>query len=98
MNKMTKDEVLDFISKDSGVAKITCNVVLAALSRLITIATGTDQAVPLTGLGSFQPVVHKARIGRNPRTGASINVPEKRSIKFKVSKSVKESAKVIPEV
>jgi DNA-binding protein HU-beta len=43
------------------------------------------------GLGKLVRVERKARLGRNPATGATINIPAKKVVKFRVSKSVKDA-------
>ena len=43
----------------------------------------------LPGLGKLVLVNRKARIGRNPATGESINIPAKRVVKFRVAKAAK---------
>jgi len=43
------------------------------------------------GLGKLVRVERKARMGRNPATGESIQIPAKKVVKFRVSKSVKDA-------
>jgi DNA-binding protein HU-beta len=47
--------------------------------------------VTFSGFGSFEVKTRKARKGRNPKTGAVINIPKKKRIKFNPSKSFKDS-------
>jgi DNA-binding protein HU-beta len=42
-------------------------------------------------LGKLVLVNRKARIGRNPATGAQINIPAKRVVKFRVAKAAKDA-------
>jgi DNA-binding protein HU-beta len=48
-------------------------------------------AFVLPGLGKLVRVDRKARIGRNPATGETINIPAKKVVKFRVAKAVKDS-------
>ena len=46
------------------------------------------KAVSITHFGTFKPVNRRARKGRNPRTGAEIDIPERTAVTFKASKSL----------
>ena len=45
----------------------------------------------LPGVGKLVLVNRKARVGRNPSTGATINIPAKRVVKFRVAKAAKDA-------
>ena len=45
----------------------------------------------IPGLGRLVRVERKARVGRNPATGAAINIPAKKVVRFRVAKSVKDA-------
>ena len=47
-----------------------------------------DEGVELRGFGTFRTNIQKASIRRNPKTGAKVNVPKKRVIKWKLSKDL----------
>ena len=47
-----------------------------------------DEGVELRGFGTFRTSVQKASIRRNPKTGTKVNVPKKRTIKWKMSKDL----------
>ncbi len=46
------------------------------------------ERVELRGFGTWSPNLQKARISRNPKTGEKVNTPEKKTIKFKMSKDL----------
>ena len=46
---------------------------------------------PVPGLGKLVLVDRKARVGRNPATGAAIQIPAKRVVKFRVAKAAKDA-------
>lgn len=50
-----------------------------------------DQKVTIVGFGSFERNVRSARKGRNPATGAEIDIPEKAVPAFKAGKMFKDS-------
>ena len=53
---------------------------------------GAGDAVRVPGLGSFVVRERAARTGRNPQTGAEIQIPASRSVGFKAAKSLKDAA------
>ena len=48
--------------------------------------------IEIRGFGSFSVTHRAARIGRNPRTGESVAIPETRTVRFKPGKALRESA------
>ena len=71
--------------------------VVNALFNAMVEALGTGQRIEVRGFGSFSLVLHPARMGRNPRTGETVSVPKKHSIRFKagleLAQRVNDSAK-----
>ena len=57
-------------------------VVLAEIERAVSEGT----AVTLKGFGTFKPKHQKARVGRNPRTGEAVEIPERTVLGFTASK------------
>ena len=47
-----------------------------------------DEAIEIRGWGRIKTVVRKARVGRNPKSFESIQIPEKKAIKWKMSKTL----------
>ena len=45
-----------------------------------------DEAIEIRGWGKIKTVVRKARMGRNPKNSASVQIPQKKAIKWKMSK------------
>ena len=64
-------------------------------SRPLTLLTGADKnaknTFTLPGLGKLVLVNRKARIGRNPATGETIQIKAKRVVKFRVAKAAKDA-------
>jgi integration host factor subunit beta len=56
----------------------------------ITASLARGKRIELRGLGTFSIKVHKARTGRNPRTGALVPVPKRAHPHFKTGKEMKE--------
>ncbi|WP_347279253.1 HU family DNA-binding protein [Plasticicumulans sp.] len=54
----------------------------------LAVALASGYAVRIPGLGTFEPVRRKARLGRNPQSGEPVQIPEKHSVKFKAAKEL----------
>jgi len=52
---------------------------------------GKDGKITLTGFGTFEKVLRKARTGRNPKTGEAIEIKAGNVVKFKPGKQLKDS-------
>jgi DNA-binding protein HU-beta len=57
----------------------------------IVAALKQDKTVRLTDFGSFHVSLHEARIGRNPRTGATIEIAASKVLRFRAAKRLKEA-------
>ena len=64
----------------------------AAVAELVAMACkGAKDGFKIPGLGKLVLVNRKARMGRNPATGAAIKIPAKRVVKFRVAKACKDA-------
>lgn len=89
---MTKTELVERIKDRAGFAsKASAAGALDAILEVIqdTLADGDD--VTFTGFGSFKVVERAARTGRNPQTGAAIEIPSAKVIKFTPGKFLKDA-------
>jgi len=81
----------DHIKKIAEEAEITKSQAAAAVASLIdgvTKSVKKGQRVTLVGFGTFYSSKRKARIGRNPQTGASIQIKAKKLVRFKAGKEL----------
>ena len=79
---MNKGELIDELEKHLGSKKAAADAVQGVLDVIIrTVARG--EKVGITGFGTFEKVLRAARIGRNPRTGASVKIKKTAVPKFK---------------
>jgi DNA-binding protein HU-beta len=62
--------------------------VLDELVDVVTQAMKSGDEVRLLGFGTFKVKTRAARTGRNPQTGETMNIPEKKVISFKASKTI----------
>jgi DNA-binding protein HU-beta len=86
---LTKSQVISYLAEKSELAKKAINNVVENLVALAYKEAKNSFTIP--GLGKLVLVNRKARMGRNPQTGAPIKIPAKRVVKFRISKSAKEA-------
>ncbi|MDI9364787.1 MAG: HU family DNA-binding protein [Flavobacterium sp.] len=89
---MNKAELIAQLSEDAGITKTQANAVLDSFTATVTKTLKKGDKVTLVGFGTFSVVERKARIGRNPQTGAAIKIKKKKVAKFKAGKEL--SAKI----
>ena len=88
---MNKSELIEAIASGSGVTKADASRVLDTFMMTVTQALKKGDQVVLPGFGSFSTGNRSARTGRNPQTGATIEIKASRVAKFKAGKSLKEA-------
>jgi len=86
---MTKTQTVAALADKTGLAKADVGRVLDELATLAYSEAKNTFVVP--GIGKLVLVNRKARVGRNPATGATIQIPAKTVVKFRVAKVCKES-------
>ena len=89
MAKMTKSQVLSRLSEKTGLSKKASGEFVDELVKLAYKEAKNTFTIP--GLGKIVLVDRKARIGRNPATGAQIQIPAKRVVKFRIAKAAKDA-------
>ena len=86
---LTKSEIASSLAETIGVTKEQAAQMLEALAALAY--TNAKDTFTLPGIGKLVLVDRKARMGRNPATGAEIQIPAKRVVKFRVAKAAKDA-------
>ncbi len=80
---MNKSELIDAMASGAGISKADAKKALESAVGAITDALKNDERVALVGFGAFSTATRAARKGRNPQTGAEIDIPAKKVVKFK---------------
>ena len=80
---MNKAELIDAIASKTGFSKVDAKAALEATVGAVEKALSKGDRVTLVGFGSFSINKRAARKGRNPQTGAEINIAAKKVVKFK---------------
>lgn len=88
---MNKNELISKISDDTGVSKSDTSKTVDSLFDSITSELKSGGDVRLVGFGTFLVTKRKATTGRNPQTGAAIQIPAANVPKFRAGKALKES-------
>lgn len=83
---MTKTELTERMAAAAGINKVQAQKALQAVQDLIQESLCKGEAVDLKGFGKFEPKTMSARMARNPKTGETFGVPERKSMKFAPSK------------
>ena len=80
---MNKAQLIDAIAEKSGLTKADAKKALDAFVEATSDALKNGDRVALIGFGSFAVSTRSARTGRNPQSGAPIQIPSKKVVKFK---------------
>jgi DNA-binding protein HU-beta len=91
---MTKAQLVSTIAEKAGVRKATATEVLEIISGTAVAETKKNGQFVIPGIGKTVKSQRKARVGRNPQTGAAIKIPAKTVVKFRVAKAFKDA--VVP--
>ena len=87
---MNKLDLVRAISAETGANYKSTETFLKSFTSTITNAVAIGNKVTLVGFGSFHSAKRKARVGRNPGTGAKINIPAQTMPKFTPGKAFKD--------
>jgi integration host factor subunit beta len=87
---MTKAELVEEVSKVSDLTKKHSEVIVETVFQSIIDALQRGEKIELRGFGSFRLRQRESRKGRNPKTGARVDVPPKRVPYFKPGKELKD--------
>lgn len=83
---MTKVEIANRVAEVSGLTKVRAEEAVGTIFDLVKETLSRGETVILRRFGSFQVRSKTARIGRNPKTGQSAEIPKRKVIRFKSGK------------
>ena len=86
-----KADLIDTMAEVADLSKSQAGAALAALLDDITGALAKGERVAIAGFGTFQISARAARQGRNPQTGATIQIAASKNVRFKAGKQLKEA-------
>mgnify|MGYP000527466580 CR=1 FL=1 len=88
---MNKGDLINSVAEKAGLTKAQAGDAVAAVFDSIEGALKGGDKAAFIGFGTFSTSVRKAREGRNPLTGKTIQIAEKTQVKFKAGKALSES-------
>ncbi len=88
---MNKKEMIERLARKTGMTKADSQRALDGVLDVVFEELKSGNSVSLAGFGSFTVAERKPRTGRNPQTGAEINIPAAKVPKFKPGKNLKEA-------
>ena len=88
---MNKTELIAAVAQKAGLTKKDAERVVCATFDTITESLVKGEKVQLSGFGIFETKEREARVGRNPRTKETIQIPATKTPAFKASKTLKDA-------
>mgnify|MGYP006091673617 FL=1 len=88
---MNKSELIDAVAVSADLPKAAAARAIDAMTQSISGALKGGESVALVGFGSFNVKDRAARMGRNPQTGAPIQIAAARVPSFKAGKALKDN-------
>ena len=87
---MTKADLIDEVSRQVELTRKDSEVIVETIFDSIVHSLRAGDKIEIRGFGSFRTRQRQPRIGRNPKTGARVEVPAKKIPYFKPSKELKD--------
>ena len=88
---MTKQDLIDAVSEKAGLTKKDTAAVVDTILETIVDSLKRGEKVAFVGFGTFEAKTRKAREGRNPATGETIQIPERTVPAFKAGRAFKDA-------
>ena len=90
-DRLSKQDVINSVVDETGLSRKDASGAVDAVVNTVKNALAEGSSVALVGFGTFQVKTRAARTGRNPQTGAELNIPEKNVPSFKAGKELKDA-------
>ncbi len=90
---MNKTELINTIAAKAEISKKDAESALNTFINVIADALADGERVQIVGFGTFEVTERAARIGRNPKTGETIEIAASKAPKFKAGKALKDAVK-----
>ena len=88
---MNKTELIAAVAEKTGLTKKDAERVVNATFETVTASLAKGEKVAIAGFGNFEVKAREARVGRNPRTKESIQIPATKLPAFKAAKALKDA-------
>jgi integration host factor subunit beta len=87
---MTKADLIEEVSRLAELTRKDSEIIVETIFDSVVRSLRVGDKIEIRGFGSFRTRQRKPRVGRNPKTGARVDVPAKRIPYFKPSKELKD--------
>ena len=88
---MNKTELIAAVAEKTGLTKKDAERVVSATIETIAQNLAAGNKVQVSGFGNFEVKAREARVGRNPRTKETIQIPATKLPAFKAAKALKDA-------
>jgi len=88
---MLKKDLVDKVSSELSMQKQDVSLAVDIMLKTMADALVEERRIELRGYGSFSVRNRKSRLTKNPRTGKMMDIPERKTLHFTMSKSLKEA-------
>lgn len=88
---MNKAELIEALAERAGLQKTKAKKVLEAYIEIVTEKMAQDEEIVLIGFGTLIPRPQNTRLARNPKTGVPVQIPARKTVKFKPGKFLLEA-------
>ncbi|HEY2232546.1 MAG TPA: HU family DNA-binding protein [Blattabacteriaceae bacterium] len=87
---MTKADLIEEVSRLAELTRKDSEIIVETIFDSVVRSLRSGDKIEIRGFGSFRTRQRKPRVGRNPKTGARVEVPAKKIPYFKPSKELKD--------
>lgn len=88
---MTKNDLVNYIAEETGLTKADASKALEAMMNGVVKGLKEEGKVTLTGFCTFQAKHKEAKMGRNPRTGETVEIPARVAATIKAGSKLKDA-------
>ena len=87
---MNKLQLTEAVAAKAGISKKAAAEAVGAVLDVIADALAQGDDIKITGFGSFEVKTREARVGRNPKTGAPVEIPASKYVSFSAGSTLKD--------
>ena len=98
MSTVTKKELIDRIADSTQAKRVTVKRIIQSFLDEIINELAQDNRLEFRDFGVFETRVRSARVAQNPKTLERVEVPSKRSVKFKMGRLMREKLSTLASV
>ena len=90
---MTKKDIALTIAEKAKMKQVVVKEVIQRLLEHVTDSLAKGEKIELRNFGVFKVKLRRPRVGRNPKTGETVNIPERKTVVFKPGMAMKKKVR-----